>query len=412
MSKNKSDEVKKDRRMRMIWSSNGVWTNSGYGTYQRDLLARIARDGWPVAQNAFWGLQGYPITIHFEDLIDERFKGVKMKVYPQMADAWGADGMIQHGKNFKTDVTFCMQDIWPIDPAALQQIKNFIPYVPIDKDPLPAMVGDKLKYAHKIISFSKFGHRVLEDNGFFSTLILEGTDTEVFRPMDRILCRAELNIPQNVFIFGMVAANKENPPRKGFQEALQAFKLFQDKHPESCLMVHTQQPGPGGFPIMEFAKSIGINMKGMLYMEPYKAIYGSDSKVIAQEMNAINVLLHPSQTEGFGLTVIEAAACGVPSIVTNTTSMPEMIIDGVTGEICKTDVRRFTNDLSWVEAADVDDLYEKMETIYTKVTAEPQKMALACRQHIVNNYNIDTQYETIWKVYLEKLQSKILPPLV
>lgn len=406
------NKVKKDRRMRMFWSSNGVWTNSGYGTYQRDLLARIAQDGWPVAQNAFWVLQGYPITIHFEDLIDDRFKGVKMKVYPIMADAWGADGMFNHGKDFKADVHFCMQDVWPLDPGILSQLKNFIPYVPVDKDPLPPMVGEKLKFAYKIISFSKFGHKVLENSGFYSNLILEGTDTEIFRPMDRVMCRTELKIPQNVFIFGMVAANKENPPRKGFQEAIQAFKLFQDKHPEACLLIHTQQPGPGGFPIMEFAKHIGVNMRGMLYLEPYRAIYGSDSKVVAKEMNAINVLLHPSQTEGFGLTVIEAAACGIPAIVTNTTSMPEMIIDGVTGEICKADVRRFTNDLSWVEAADIDDLYQKMETIYQKVTSEPAKVAVACRQHIINNYDINTQYKELWLPYLERLQSRILPSTV
>ena len=398
--------------MRMLWSSNAVWSNSGYGTFQRDLLGRIARDGWIVAQNAFWGLQGYPITIHFEDLIDERFKGVKMKVYPVMGDVWGADGMLHHGRDFKTDVTFCMQDIWPLDQGMVQQLTRFIPYVPIDKTPVPPAVLDKLRYAYKIISFSKFGEKALSEAGFYSKLILEGTDTEIFKPKDQLECRKALLMPEKFFYFGMVAANKENPPRKGFQEALQAFKLFQDKHSDAALMIHTQQPGPGGFPIREFASEIGIDLAQLFFMDAYKAVYGSDSHVVAGEMNAMDILLHPSHTEGFGLTVIEAASCGVPAIINNTTSMPEMIVDGVTGEICKTNGKRFTNDLSWVEPADVNDLYDKMETLYAKLKADKPGIAKACREHIVKNYNIDIQYETLWKPLLEELQKKILPPIL
>ena len=398
--------------MRFIWSSNGPSTNSGYGTYTRDILFRMRRDGWEVACNAFWGIQGYPVYMYGQDLIDDRFKEVKMKVYPQMADAWGADGMLMHGKDWKADVTFCMQDVWPLDLGILQQLPKFIPYCPVDKSPVPPMVAEKLKFAYKILSFSEFGRRELEKAGFFSTLILEGTDTEIFKPMDRQVCRRDLKIPENLFIFGMVAANKENPPRKGFQEALQAFKLFQDKHPEAALMIHTQQPGPGGFPIKEFANEIGVNMSQLFFMEPYKAVFGSDSHVIAQEMNAMDILLHPSQTEGFGLTVIEAAGCGIPAIVSNNTSQPEMIIEGVTGEIAKTNGKRYTNDLSWVEPADVDSLYSKMEVLYEKLKKDPIKIANACREHIVKNYNIDTQYTELWEPFLTSLQNKILPPIV
>ena len=39
----------------------------------------------------------------------------------------------------------------------------------------------------------------------------------------------------------------------------------------------------------------------------------------------------PSHAEGFGLTVIEAGAMGVPSIAINWSALPEVIIDGVTG---------------------------------------------------------------------------------
>lgn len=397
------------RELRTIWNSNGVHTNSGYGVFQRDLLFRLAKDGWPVAQTAFWGLEGYPITQHGEDLIDDRFKDAKIKMYPKMADVWGADAMVYHSMDFKANAVFTMQDIWPLDVNALKQLKVFIPYVPIDKDPVPPLVLERLKYAYKIITFSKFGQKALEKAGFTSTLILEGTDTEIFKPMDREACRRGFGLPLDAFMFGMVAANKENPPRKGFEEALRAFKMFLDKHPEGALMLHTQQQSPQGFPIKQFAHYLGIDQR-IFFMDDYHAIFMSDSHIIAKEMNAFDVLLHPSQTEGFGLTVIEANSCGIPAIVNNCTSMPEMVVDGKTGFVCEHGTPRFTNDESVVYPADVNSLYEKMELIYELLKKNPNKVKNDCRKHIVKNYNIDTIFKEQWVPFYEELERDLLTP--
>jgi glycosyltransferase involved in cell wall biosynthesis len=48
-------------------------------------------------------------------------------------------------------------------------------------------------------------------------------------------------------------------------------------------------------------------------------------------MQAIDVLLLPSLWEGFGIVLIEAMAAGKPAISSNTSSMPEIIVDGQTG---------------------------------------------------------------------------------
>jgi len=326
-----------------------------------------------------------------------------------MADGFGSDALVHQARDFKADAVLTMHDIWTINPTFLPQIKNFIPYVPIDKEPVPLSILERLEYAYKIITFSRFGQKALERAGFASTLIVEGIDVNLFTQMDKMAVRRELGLPQNAFIFGMIAANKENPPRKGWQEALEAFALFYKNHPEAMLFLRIQQQTPSGFPILGYARYLDIAHR-LIFVEEYEAVYGSDITKIVKEMNAIDVLLHPSQTEGFGLTVVEAQACGTPVLVNDCTSMPELIIDGVTGEKSRVASRRFSNDLGYVYVANPNSIAEKMEILYKRIKEDKEgKIAKACRENIVKNYNIDTIFKEQWVKFYETLQDELLP---
>jgi len=386
--------MKKDRRLRIMWSSNGVFVPSGYGIFQRDLISRLQKDGWPVSQIAWCGLEGACIELD------------GLKIYPKMGNPWGDDAMVAHGRHWKADVVMPMQDIWPLNPQLLQQVNHLIPYVPIDQEPVPPVVLDKLRFAYKIVTFSKFGQKALEKHGFTSTLIQEGVDTNIFKPMDKMECRKEFNLPQDKFIFGMIGANKENPPRKGWQEALEAFKLFHDKHPDSIFFFQTNQPSDGGFPIQQYAHHLGLD-NAIMYLDPYMAVFHTGSPEICKLMNCFDVLLHPSLTEGFGLVAVEAQSCGTPVIVNNCTSMPENVIPGVTGEMCETARKHLSPAMGFVYFADVNSLYEKMEKLYK---ADRVVMGKAARQHILDNFDIDKIYQEKWIPFYEQLQIELLGP--
>jgi len=315
--------MNKRRDLKILLNSNAPWSMSGYGVATRDLLRRWHKDGWPVACSAFFGLQGNPLE----------WEGIKC--FPKIGDDWGGDAMVEHGRTWGANVVMSFQDIWVLNPHFLKQIKVWIPYVPIDKDPAPEGVIDKLRYAYKIITFSKFGQRELEKKGFASTMIHEGTDVNIFKAEDKVKARKDMTLPQDAFVFGMIAANKENPPRKGFQEAIEAFKMFSDKHPEAVIFFHIQQTSPQGFPIKHFLKHLGIEKKAY-FVEGYQATHNSGSEVMRTEYSAFDVTLHPSQTEGFGLCIVESQACGTPTLVQRCQSMPELVIDGVTGGIAET----------------------------------------------------------------------------
>jgi glycosyltransferase involved in cell wall biosynthesis len=286
-------------------------------------------------------------------------------------------------------------------------MKYFIPYTPIDKFPVPQLVLDRLRYAYKILTFSKFGQDSLMKAGFTSQMIYEGTDTNIFKPMDKMQCRKDLGLNPNDFIFGSIAANKENPPRKGFQEMLDAFKLFYANHPDGAMYFHTQQLAPGNFPIIEYARYLGFANR-IFFLQQYKATHNANSELVAKELNAFDIDLHASQTEGFGLGVVESQSCSTPVIVNRCQSMPELVVENKTGWICETGQPRWSTDNGYVYPADVKSLHEKMEIAY-KVLHENNTVGNDARSHVLKNFSIDKIYEEQWIPFFEELQNEILP---
>lgn len=70
-------------------------------------------------------------------------------------------------------------------------------------------------------------------------------------------------------------------------------------------------------------------------------LIGDDVVAAYQKADA---LLFPTRLEGFGYSVLEAMACGLPVITSRNSSLPEITIDGETGILCKTgDVDEFAN---------------------------------------------------------------------
>jgi glycosyltransferase involved in cell wall biosynthesis len=387
---------KKVRKLRTLWNSNGINVPSGYGVFQRDLLYRLKKDGWPIAQSAFVGVEGAVTEIN------------GLTVYPKMNDPFGSDGLAFHSKHFNADVSFSMQDVWTLDSNMLMQVKKWIPYVPIDQEPIPQGVLDKLRYAYRIITFSRWGQKALEKAGFTSTLILEGTDTNIFKPMDKIKCRQELGLPQDKFIFGQIGANKENPGRKGWQESLEAFKMFHDVHPDSIYFYQTNQFSPGGFPLEQFAHQLGLD-NAIFKVDPYLGTFHTGSPEIAKMLNAVDVLLHPSTTEGFGLVSVEAQACGVPVIVNRCTSMPEMVVEGESGEVCESNRKFFSSAGGYWYLPDPVSLYEKMEKLFS---SDRITVGKAGRMNVLENYDIDKLVKEKWIPLYEELQKEIYPDVL
>lgn len=109
-----------------------------------------------------------------------------------------------------------------------------------------------------------------------------------------------------------------NHPRKNILTILKALAALKEKG----LPVKLLKAGEAFSPeqerlIVEHQLADSIRYLG----KPNKA-------TLVQIYNAADVLLSPSLYEGFGITILEAMACGTPVITSNVTSLPEVVGDG------------------------------------------------------------------------------------
>jgi len=94
-----------------------------------------------------------------------------------------------------------------------------------------------------------------------------------------------------------------------------------------------------------------------------------DQESMREAYRAADLLLLPSRLEGLPRAVMEAQACGVPAIVSDASSLPEAIVDGVTGHVCRAgDVESYTKAIRTAVA--VQDRYDAMSVAARKFVLE------------------------------------------
>ncbi len=132
----------------------------------------------------------------------------------------------------------------------------------------------------------------------------------VFRPMEREdldAARTRLSLPERYILFVSTIE-----PRKNLPTLLEAWAMMRDR-PDLVVV------GGWGWrfePIREQVQRLGggVHVIGDLALDELPAVY-----------NLALALAHPAWYEGFGLTPLEAMACGTPVIVSDRSSLPELV---------------------------------------------------------------------------------------
>lgn len=145
------------------------------------------------------------------------------------------------------------------------------------------------------------------------------------------------------------------------------------------------------------------NIKEKLEDKNITYIEEADSKRRNELLTKSKLLLFPIQwEEPFGLVMIEAMACGTPVIAFARGSVPEVIVDGVTGFIVNSSNEDIRGDWA-VKKTGIEGLVEAVERIYKMPEEVYRKMRRAARAHVEEKFTLQKMvegYETIYKQIL------------
>jgi hypothetical protein len=134
----------------------------------------------------------------------------------------------------KADITITLLDLWVYDPTAFDPRVRFVPWFPVDQEPIPAVIAEKAKAELCLYCLSKFALAQCRNAGIEAYYVPHGVDTAIFKPCPRPEARERLEWNNDWFIFGLVADNKGVPlNRKAFSQQIEAFARFHKLHPDS-----------------------------------------------------------------------------------------------------------------------------------------------------------------------------------
>ena len=148
-------------------------------------------------------------------------------------------------------------------------------------------------------------------------VIYNGVD-ERFCPGDRERQRQVLEIPHDHFVLLFVGLLV---PVKGVEILLEALEAWQGESNWTCLLV-------GDGPLSDELKARCVELG---VADAVRFVGRRPSGEIPQWMQAADVLVLPSYSEGRPNVVLEAQACGLPVVATRVGGTPELVCDGETG---------------------------------------------------------------------------------
>lgn len=270
----------------------------------------------------------------------------------------------------KIPVVWTFHDCWPMtghcvyfDVVGCEKWKNRCFCCPQKKE-YPASFGadrSKNNFLQKKKLFTSLNKltivpvsewlRTIVNQSFFakfsSQVISNGIDTDVFHPIKDSSIRDKYSLQNKFIILGIASIWS---PRKGLNDFIQLRRRLDSNY--SIILV-----GLNAFQRLLLPSNI-IGLGRTENIQALVAIYSN-----------ADVFINPSVEETFGLTTVEAFACGTPAIVFNATASPELIMPE-TGFI--------------VEKGDIQGLLDAIQRIKVK---GKNSFSQSCREQALKFYD-------------------------
>ena len=171
-------------------------------------------------------------------------------------------------------------------------------------------------------------------------------------------------------------------PVKRVKDVIEVFDRIQQKIPAKLIMVGE---GPEREACENLCREKGIEDK---------VLFVGNSNEVDKILCFSDLFILPSEKESFGLAALEAMACGVPVISSNTGGLPEVNIEGVSGFLS--------------EVGDVDEMAENA----LKILASDEILNKFKKQAIESAMLYDTKkvvplYEKLYEMAIQQMKNSI-----
>lgn len=367
--------------MRLLFIGDAAAT--GFGTVTADLgraLLDLGEDVRFLSQNAVGFAIPEPLGSRTYVLReDARPEAVLAALTGEgMPDKWAPEAIIVLGDFFAARWVV-------IDPRvrkALTDVPSFH-YCPVEGEDLPP-AWKELWDIVKPVAMTHFGaQEIAKVVGYLPPMVYHGVDQTVFYPIAPNRPAAHKNDDGSHSTnresakrqFGMdpkrtiLMRTDRHMPRKQYNHMLRALVPVFARNPDTDVVIHCRVHDQGGFLMDTLSKYPKWYRERILLTLAHDSWQGLSREELNLLYNAADIYVQNS-SEGFGLTVAEAIACGVPAVGIDYAAVPEVI--GPAGLTAKVETLIDNEyDHMWARV-DAGDWGEKVERLIRKPSLRRQ----------------------------------------
>lgn len=353
-------------KIRILMVTEATFINTGYAVYCRELLSRLSKI--PEIEIAEFACYAH------ED--DPKILSVPWKLYPNAPDSRNEKAMGQYNAikanhfglwrfdnvclDFKPHIVLTIRDYWMdayIEASPFRRFFKWIWMPTVDAEPQNEQWIDTFAKCDAILTYNDWsGQTLIQQAGKKIKWFGEAppcAPLEYF-PVNKKEIKEKLGFEADSFILGTVMRNQR---RKLFPDLFASFRQFLDEADSnrSYLYCHTSYPDNQGWDIPALLKEHRLCSKVLFtYVcrnPACKHVFpsffsdaaqfclrcnelsatmsnvqnGASPKLMNFIYNLFDYYVQYSNSEGFGIPLVEAAACGVPIMAVDYSAMSDIL---------------------------------------------------------------------------------------
>ncbi len=237
----------------------------------------------------------------------------------------------------------------------------------------------RLKYAwyQRIITISQGIHQVLQKEGIDGarmSCIKSAVDHRVYENRcDRKWLETTFDIPPGARVIGIIA---QLIHRKGHRFLLSVIPRILAKHPDTFFLFLGQGPLLGELKAWH----------GHCKETSSRICFAGFRHDLARILPCLYMVVHPATMEGLGVSLLQAAAAGIPVIASRAGGIPEIVFHNKTGLL--------------IEPGDIEALARAVISLLDD-PVHAGKLGRAGRMHVQTNFSVDKMVSGNLSVYRE-----------